>query len=480
MHPLNRRDFLRTGLAGSLLLTGGLRSSAASRQSAAPGRARNVIFVVSDGMSVGTLTLAERYRRRFEARGTHWLELYRMPAAHLALVDTVSANSLVTDSAAAASAWGCGWKVNSGAINFTPDGQPRTPILSLARATGRATGLVTTARITHATPAGFAAQASSRTEEGAIAEQYLQRGIEVLLGGGSEHFAPERRADRRDLYGAYAAAGYHVVRDRAALLDLPAAGRVLGVFSEDHLPYTLDVRAEAALAARLPTLAEMTRAALARLDARPAGYVLQVEGARIDHAAHANDVGALLHDQLACDDALGEVMRFAAGRDDTLVIVTTDHGNANPGLNGAGGSLDSRGGSYGDTQRCFERLADVQRTNAWALRDLNAESGAAEIRDRVQRACGLAILDDEVELLQRALRKHPAPREGYRVRNPAGITLGQIMANYTSIGWTGTQHTSDLVEVAAVGPGSEAVGGVMQNNELFGVMTRALGIAAEG
>lgn len=477
MATFNRRDFLRTGFAGSLLFTAGGRASAAApRRRLDPGAARNIIVLVSDGMSLGTLTLAERYRRRFDERGTHWLGLYRRPDLHRALMDTASASSLVTDSAAASSAWGCGFKVNNGSINITPDGQPRTPVLAYAQAAGRATGLVTTARMTHATPAGFAAQADSRTDEARIAEQYLQRGIHVLLGGGSDFLSADTRADQRDLFAEYARAGYHVARDRATLGRLPTTGRLIGVFGRDHLPYSLDLRSDEALSRQVPPLAEMTRAALQRLDHHDRGFVLQVEGARVDHAAHANDVGALVHEQLAFDEAVGEVLRYAEGRDDTLVFVMTDHGNANPGLNGTGGSFASRSASYGETQRCFERLADFRRTNTWIMEGLNAESSPGQIRDRVREANGIALLDEELSLLHRALRKDPAPREGYRVRNEPPITLGQVLSNYTAVGWTGTQHTTDLVEVAAFGPGSDAVHGLIQNQEIFNIMTRAIGV----
>jgi len=473
MAPLSRRKFLRTGLTGgALMLTPGLRaqSQAPARTATGtePGRARNVIFLVSDGMSLGTLTMAERYRRRHEGRGSHWLDLYARPEVRRALVDTASANSLVTDSAAASSAWGCGHKVNNGAINFDPEGRPLTPILHLARAAGLGTGLVSTATITHATPAGFAAQVAARSDEQAIAAQYLAAGIDVLLGGGAQFFDPARRADRRDLPADYVRAGYHVVRDHPSLRSAPAGSRLLGLFADGHLPYTLDHRADPKLAAAVPTLADLSRAALTRLKEQPRGFVLQIEGARIDHAAHANDIGGLLFDQLAFDDAVGAVVEFAAGRDDTLVILTSDHGNANPGLNGAGGS-------YGETGVCFDRLTQFRQTNAWTLGGLNAGSTAQEVQDRVMEATNLALAEDEIDLLRRALRKEH--REAYRVRNAPIIALGQILANYTSVGWTGTTHTGDYVELAAFGPGSENIHGLVQNTALFGVMAHALGLS---
>lgn len=480
-HP-SRRAFLRASLAGSLLLPAALRSAPSAPSatpapaSTRPGRARNIIFLVSDGMSMGTLTLAERYLRTREQRGTHWLGLYARPDVRRALMDTSSAGSLVTDSAAASSAWGCGHKVKNGSLNITPDGIARTAILRHARDAGRAIGIVTTTTVTHATPAGFAANIGFRGDESDIAAQYFDLKLDAILGGGARFFSPAFRPDKRDLAAEFAAAGYHLARDRDSLQALASTkGPLLGLFGESSMPYDLDHRADPAHAAA-PRLPEMARAAIERLARHPGGFVLQIEGARIDHAAHANDLGALLHDQLAFDEAVGIAVAFAKDRDDTLVIVTTDHGNANPGLNGAGGNFDSRGGSYGDTDKCFARVGDLRRTNTWTLSGLNPDSTPAQIRERVATGTGITLADDEIELLARALRGDLAPREGYRVRNAPLITLAQLLANYTSVGWTGTQHTTDFVEFAAFGPGSENLPPHIQNTDVFGLMARALGI----
>ncbi len=484
MAPLNRRGFLRAGIAGSVLFSTGLHGAASSeaRSAVTPRagrrRARNVIVLVADGMSMGALAMTEHYLRRFNGRGTRWIGLYRdHPDARRATMDTCSASSPVTDSAAAASAWGCGRKVNNGAINQTPDGRLHKPVLRLAAEAGIGTALVTSARITHATPAGFGATAKSRVDEPDIALQYLDARYDVLLGGGARFFDARKREDGRNLFAAYSKSGYNVIRDRDALLAARAGGRLLGVFDQDHLPYVLDRRADQVLAASVPSLAEMARAAIVRMAGHPNGFLMQIEGARVDMAAHANDIAALIHEQIDFDDAVGVALDFAAGRDDTLVVITTDHGNANPGLNGSGGSFDSRGGSYGATQQCFDRIPEFRQTNNWVIEGLSAESTTPQIRDRIEVATGIGMLDDEISLLQRALKKDPSPREGYRVRNQPLITLGQLISNYTSTGWTGIAHTTDYVELAAMGPGSEPVRGLMQNTELFGVMTSALGLA---
>lgn len=471
---MNRRAFLRAGLAGSALAAMPRATAAAGNPASVtrPARpAQNLIFMVSDGMSLGTLGLADLYLRRQADRRSHWISLLDRPGVRRALVDTASADSPVTDSAAASSAWGCGQRVNNGTLNLAPDGTPHTPLLTLARNAGRATGLVTTATITHATPAGFTVNIDARGREDDIARLYLDADVDVLLGGGARFFDPARRQDRRDLANEFAAAGRTVVRNRDALASAPA-GPVLGLFSEGHLPYALDRRADPALAAATPSLAEMASAALSRL--APAadqgrGFLLQIEGARVDHAAHANDAAGILHEQIELDDALEVALRFVADRDDTLLIVTTDHGNANPGLNGTGQA-------YTDSLAAFDRVARFRQTNVWTLDGLDAGSSAQTVRDRVENACGLSLSTLEVDLLRGALRKEH--REGYRVREDALIALAQILANHTSVGWCGVAHTADFAELLALGPGSEHVGGFMLNTDVHHVVRRALGLRA--
>jgi alkaline phosphatase len=383
-------------------------------------------------------------------------------------MDTASANSLVTDSAAASTAWGSGVRVNNGSINVTPGGQVLRPILPIARGLGRATGVVTTATVTHATPAGFIAHVPGRGDENTIAAQYLDERIDVILGGGTQFFSAAKRPDGRDLAGDFGRAGYAVAADRAGLLAAPA-GPLLGTFWDSHLPFDIDRRNEPALAERVPALAEMTRVALDRLGARDGGFVLQVEGARVDHAAHANDIGGLLFDELAFDEALGVVLDWVAGRDDTLVIVTSDHGNANPGVNGPDGA-------YEKSVEAVESLARLHSSNVSMLQRLGRDATTGDVIERVRADAGVTFTAEQADVLRAALRGEH--RDAYAVRSPPLITLGQLLANHLWVGWTGTAHTSDMTELAAFGPGSEAIGGVVENRALFGVMTRALGIAA--
>jgi alkaline phosphatase len=382
-------------------------------------------------------------------------------------MDTASANSLVTDSSAASSAWGGGVRVNNGSVNCGPDGRLSLPIMELAHSQGLRTGLVSTATITHATPAGFAAKVPQRADELQIARQYLGLHIDVLLGGGRKFFTPGLRPDRLDLVGQYSKAGYSVALDAPALAAAPAAGPLLGLFDDGHMPYSLDRASDPALQAAVPTLTTMARAALARLENSPRGFILQIEGARVDHGAHANDIGALLYDQVAFDETLGAVLEWLKGRDDTLLIVTSDHGNSNPGLNGVGKA-------YTDTDASFDLVARFRHTNTWVLEGLNANSSLPAIRDRVVEGTGIALDEEELDLVRRALRSEL--REGYRVRNSALIAFADVLSNHISVGWTGVSHTADFTELAALGPGSESIQGVVRNFEMYGIMARALGL----
>lgn len=475
---INRRELLRAGAAlGAAVGLGGVAQARQSGVPSAPvrpgGRARNVIFMASDGMSTGTLTLADMAIRRWGAgerggRGERgggssvWVGLWGRPGVRRAMARTHALDSLVTDSAAGGSAWGCGSHINIGCINVMPDGRQLLPILVHARQHGKATGVVTTARVTHATPASFYANSPRRDYEGMIGAQLLERGIDVALGGGGK-FIPESEIAKH--------AGVRVVRNAAELRGAGAEGRLVGLFDHGHVPFVLD-RDES-----VPGLVEMTRVALSRLGSRPEGFVLQVEGGRVDHAAHNNDAASLVREQVEFDQAVGAVLEWIGTRDDTLLIVTSDHGNANPGL-----TLYGEGGDKG-----FARLEKATRSFDWidaqALGTKGAGGGggvggaaarAAKMAEAAGRASGYALTADDRRLLEECLQDHRTT--GFREANHWPSVLGAILADHYGVAFASPNHTSDYVEVTAMGPGSEAVGGCIDNIELHGVMTAALGL----
>ena len=467
--PIARRDWLKSaGLCGATALLG--RSHAtAQTPAAASGKVRGVVFMVSDGMSPGVLTLAESFSRLTRKRGTEWWRLFNDPAAARGLMDTASANSMVTDSAAASSAWGGGQRVNNGAINISPEGKAIEPIAAILKNSAPATrvGLVTTATVTHATPAGFAASVPKRANENDIAPQYLNR-VDVILGGGSGYFDAAKRPDKRDLRGDFAKAGYGICNSRD---QLPAARqkKLLGTFTRGHLPFSIDRDHDAKLAASVPTLAEMTDAALSRFleDGKP--FLLQVEGARIDHAAHLNDIGELLAAQLAFDDALAAVLAMTAGRNDILVVVTSDHGNANPGLNGMGMG-------YSESTQRFQRITRFKASHERIFADWGnlKEGGVSQLTGLVESALGLALRKEEASALIEILNRHDVLEWNHLLEKPEGL-LGQFIGNHTAVGWTGTSHTADTTLVSAIGPQAARFSGIVRNTDVFTHLVDLLG-----
>lgn len=463
-----RRDWLKTaGLGGA---AGFLASyPAVAETTAVPAKkVRGVVFMVSDGMSPGVLTLAEAYSKLTRKRGTRWWQLINEPSSSRGLMDTASANSMVTDSAAAASAWGGGQRIHNGAINTDPTGKAITPIAALLKQSSSARiGLVTTATVTHATPAGFAASVASRGSEDDIAEQYLNR-VDVILGGGSAFFDPKIRSDHKDLSGDFEKVGYQILRNRDELIAARSE-KLLGTFTRGHLPYSIDRDHNPKLAARVPTLTEMAQAALSRFLAGNQPFLLQIEGARIDHAAHLNDIGGLLGDQLAYDDALAAVLEMTAGRDDILVITTSDHGNANPGLNGMGAG-------YSESTQRFERIARFTASHERIFAECKKpeNSGTSELATLISRHLQLALKANEIEALHDILNQRKVVEWNHQLHKPEGL-LGQFIGNHTGIGWTGTTHTSDPTLVTATGPQSARFAGMVKNSDVFWHLMEMLG-----
>lgn len=148
--------------------------------------------MVSDGMSSGTLAMANLYSNRILGRNGNWMNLYLENKVSRALMDTASASSIVTDSAAASSSFGGGVRVNNGSLNIGVNGEKYLPIWQKFKKKGKKAGCVTTVTITHATPAGFCINSEKRKAEPEIAEMYANIGFDVMMGGGDEFFNPEK------------------------------------------------------------------------------------------------------------------------------------------------------------------------------------------------------------------------------------------------------------------------------------------------
>lgn len=301
--------------------------------------AKNVILLIGDGMGFPHLTAArvEKAENNLTAYANTELHMDNMEQA--GYVTTFSANSFVTDSAPASTAMATGQKTNNGvisqnatAIEGVRDGANLTTILEMAEDANLSTGVVTTTRITHATPAAFYAHVDDRDNESEIADQLLASDVEVILGGGLRFFVGKnetdplgkksKRSDNRNLLVEFGNKGYAVVHNGSALmaLDANSTDKVLGLFNNDHMKYDLEREGSGE-----PSVAEMAAKAIEMLSRDGDGFFLMVEGGRIDHASHARNLSNNIGDTLAFDEAVKVALDYASKNNDTLVIVTADH-----------------------------------------------------------------------------------------------------------------------------------------------------------
>jgi len=286
---------------------------------------RNVIFLIGDGMSNAIISAA----RIQKGGSTGFLRMDEMPV--VGLVRTASANSLVTDSAAAATALAGGLKTDNEMVAMTPDGKKIRTIMEAALARGMAGGVVVTSSLTDATPAGFLTHASERWKNSEIAAGLLQTRADVLFGGGYAYFIPKSREgssrdDERDLVDEAQKAGYAVCRTKEEM-DAAPEGKIIGFFADKNMNSE-------------PSLSEMTAEALRRFAGRKPGFFLVVEGSMIDKFAHDNDLDKVLDQTLLFDEAVGTALDFAKKDGRTLVVVTADHETGGLSLNG--GTKDGR------------------------------------------------------------------------------------------------------------------------------------------
>ncbi|MCP5524050.1 MAG: alkaline phosphatase [Verrucomicrobiales bacterium] len=467
MRTNRRRFFGQTGvLAGTALGLPGIGRAADGPTAEPHAKPRHIIHMVADGMCWSTFSMGDTFSHLRRGRGLRWLDLYHEPQATVTTMDMRSLNSLVTDSAAASSSWGSGSRVVNGTLNVLPDGRELIPLCSLFREAGWKRGLVTTTEITHATPAGFAASIDSRGNAQMIARQYLDRRVDVLLGGGHKFFDAAKRSDKQDLYATYREAGYTVMRDAGELTAAPREGRWLGTFASSHLPFSIDRDHSTSLKRKVPTLADMTRRALERLGGED-HFLLQVEGGRVDHACHACDIASAVRELVAFDEALEVCLEYQRRVPETLIILTTDHGTGGPSLNGIGSA-------YGESSARFANLLKARRSFESMLPDLPKEPTAAAIGELIEDGTGYEVPDRKMAALLGFLDKQWQPL--FDGMNGQEMQFGQLLGNHYGVTWTSGAHTSDYVPLLAYGPGAAKFRGFQRNTDVFRHYTTLAGI----
>jgi alkaline phosphatase len=450
-----------------------------------PGQARNVILFVGDGMSLATVAAARIFdgQQKGESGESNALHFERF--RHTGLAKTYNTNRQTPDSAGTMTAMVTGVKSYAGAISVdqsatrgdcvSADGNRRVSLLDLAELAGLKTGIVTTTRITHATPAALYARSVDReweTDRGIppsqrgqgcrdIARQLIEYRpgvIDVVFGGGRRAFTPGDQADPEDAdYRGHRGDSRNLIEEwrsrhpsgryvwnREGFDALPDAldGPVLGLFEPSHMNYEHDRPEDAA---GEPSLAEMTTQALKLLDNDADGFFMMVEGGRIDHAHHANNAYRALTDAVAFAEAVEAADEMTG--EDTLIIVTADHGHA------------LTFGGYG--------------------RRGNPILGLAEQPAVGDRPARLMRDEDDKPLTVLGYSNGPGYRDGERPDFDGVDPQDPDYLQESAVGlWSGT-HSGEDVPVYAQGPGAEVIHGVFEQNLIHHVVVQAVAPLAD-
>ena len=462
---------LLTLALGAALAACGHAPVSQPQASSTPPPVRNVIFMMSDGTANEAWAL------------TRWVKGRRLVSDDIltGAVQTYGADSVITDSAPGATAFATGrkgtdkgiavapWRVTIAGVDASPAQAaqayaPLPTVLEGARLTGRATGLVATANIQHASPAAFSAHTHDRSRYNDIGEQQVYQNIDVVLAGGEQYLLPMAdgrgvRQDNEDLVRVLQAKGYDYVRTRAQM-DVAAGTKLFGMFARDEMVYDLD---RAQFAPEQPSLAEMTRKAIEVLSrsekGRRQGFFLFVEGSKVDWAAHANDPAGVISDLSAYDEAVKVALDFARADGHTLIISTSDHGNGGLSI----GRRESPQYATTDDDTLVTPLRRATLTGEGLARLMAQDKSEAHIREVLARHWGVQDLSaQELQAIQTA-----SPQTGQQ------YVLGPMLSLRAGVGWTTNGHTGGDPFLYSFGPGQ--VSGLWENTALAQHMARVMG-----
>ena len=440
-----------------------------------------IFFMIGDGLGAPQREITEFYLRQMT--GNPSANLFMNTLDYAGMTRTYSYDTLVTDSAASGTALATGHKTNNDMIGQAPDGSNLKNLVEAAQEKGLATGLISTTRITHATPASFGAHVDHRDKENEIAEQYVESNIDFFAGGGLRHFVPQnstlvssKREDNRDLLKEFEARGYSVFTSAEEMRDPARAIReqdkVVALPTSSHVPYEIDRLNSKQDAV---SLVEMVDIGIEVLSKKPNGFFMMIEGGRIDHAAHAHDPAGVIYDTLAFDEAVKRVYDFYLEHpDETLIVVGGDHETGGLGLgikrnyflnlevlDDAKASIEdaTKAAYVGDREAYFEFIAENL-----GLDDLTREEKEAIIK--------AMDLEDSIPG-KKGEKKYDIHMWGYN--GPVEMTTANILSERAAISWTTYAHSGSAIPLTAHGVGAENFTKFLENVDVPKIIAEIAG-----
>ncbi|TCQ06086.1 alkaline phosphatase [Rhizobium sp. PP-F2F-G36] len=457
-------------------------------------KAKNVIFLLGDGLSVAHRTGA-RIMSKGMTEGKANGRLAMDDLDHMAFVGTSATDAIATDSANTMSAYMTGHKTAVNALGVYADRTPaslddpkvETIAEALRRTTKKAIGVVSTAEIEDATPAAVVAHTRKRADKADIVGMFYAVQPEVILGGGSAYFLPQatpgsKRKDDKDYIQLFKDAGYALATDRTELEASSGtnAAKLLGLFHTGNMDSILDrnflKKGTVSKFPNQPGLVDMTHAALTQLSKNEDGFFLMVEGATIDKMSHPMDWDRALYETIEFDKAVGVARDFAAKNPDTLIVVTGDHTH---GISVIGTIDDEKPGS--EMRQKVGIYADAGFPN---YEDKDGDG----YPDKVDPTRRLAVfssnfpdyyetfrpkLDGPFEPTVQNENKEYVANPAYKDVPGAVLREGNLPKSSES-----AVHAVDDVVLQASGPGSEGFKGYMEESDIYRVLADSLALGS--
>jgi alkaline phosphatase len=438
-------------------------------------KAKGVILLIGDGMGINQVKSAEIYSRAILGRD---LSLSSIKTS--GLTTTHAANSKVTDSAAAATALYSGHKTDTGKLNILPDGRKVFNVATAAKNAGMSVGVVSTTRVTDATPAAIYSNSPRRDCETYIAGQLPEFSPDVVLGGGWAYFTPTsseggKRLDGKDIIELMKSRGYGYITNVSDLKEVnpKTVDKLFGLFSSSNMAFAIDREHHDAFSNQ-PSLADMTKVALSIVGKNPKGFFIMIEGGRIDHACHLHDIKTIITETLDFDAAVGVALSYQKTHPDVLVIVTADHET--------GGLTPIEVTEFSIEPQSF---VPIKKSLDFVANKIKKDP---EHQDAILKAAGLDLTEDEAELLRnnqtKAVEEKPSGNgdtaKPKYAKSATLEALSMITSARARVSWTTFGHTEQPVMTKAVGPGEKLFSGSYDNTDIAKKIAEILNLSLPG
>ncbi|MBE6378539.1 MAG: alkaline phosphatase [Lentisphaerae bacterium] len=408
-----------------------------------------IFLFIGDGMAMPQRMISEEFSRKI-GRGDLLMNHFPFHAT----TRTSSANALITDSAAAATAIACGEKTNNHMVGVSPSGKKLQSVAEAARDKGKKVGIITTVNLNHATPAGFYAHRSNRADYYNIALDLIASNFDFFGGGGILRY---NEKNKENIYSLAEKAGYKVAIGKKEISALVPGSKIIALAGSksDNMPYSIDTEKNDI------QLAEIVGKAINVLD-NPNGFFIMVEGGAIDWAGHANEAAANLRDVLALDEAVKTAFEFYKKHpEDTLIVVTGDHetGAMTMGFAGSGYNMNL---NVVAGQKCSIGSFASHFSNAKKVKsDFSFEDAKTIITEKF----GLKFDADPKDPMTVTAQELEQIKKGFADKKMHNV-MRVIVNKKAGIGWNSGNHTALPVLTTSIGCGAENFIGLIENTDI--------------